>query len=234
MREAVVAVAGRFWDDAAAAGVAATLPRPVAEAAEATLPLAVVAIPELTPAAAGRWLRRRGLCCDVSDDGRSCRGLLHAARGRGVLFVRAADPPDEQRLTVAHEVAHFLLHYLAPRRQLLAAFGESAAGVLDGDAAALPRQRVAAALAGLRLGPHVHLLDAAAEENGEREADDLAVELLAPTAMLRPLVGCDAAEVARRFGVPVEVAVTRLRRLRPRGRDPFVAWMSARILEESR
>ena len=232
MPEAVAALAGRFWADAAAAGVAPVFPRPIRAAAEAALPVAIVDLPDLTPASARRWLDRGGASvaatpADADFDGCPCRGLLHTSRGVGTLFVRANDPPEERRLTVAHEVAHYLLHCDAPRRQLLGAFGASAAAVLDGEAAASPAERGAAALAGLRLGPHVHLLAGADREEGE--ADELGLELLAPAAVLRPLVGENPAEVAARFGLPIHVMRARLRRLRPAEADPFVVHLAARL-----
>jgi hypothetical protein len=89
---------------------------------------------------------------------RDLMGCLYAHGGHGYAFVSAADPPAERRLTAAHEVAHFLLDHLRPRRRVLAALGPAAADVLDGRRRATPAERAAAVLAHVRVGPHLHLL----------------------------------------------------------------------------
>ncbi|MBI3301110.1 MAG: hypothetical protein HYZ72_03395, partial [Deltaproteobacteria bacterium] len=103
-------------------------------------------------------------------------------------FVCGPDEPEEQRLTVAHEVAHFLVDYLWPRQQVIQALGEHITDVLDGLRAATPAERAAAILSHVRLGAHVHLLPRpGSDENSdlvvvhaEDRAERLALELVAP------------------------------------------------------
>ena len=81
-----------------------------------------------------------------------CEGLAAAARDRcsrprrsarplwvsrraprlRVHFCERTDIPAEQRLTIAHEVAHFLADYLLPRQQIMRRLGVEMAAVLDG------------------------------------------------------------------------------------------------------
>ena len=236
---AAVVVAERFWRDAADCGVAAALPRPMEAAAQVALPLSIVYVQNLTAAAVRGWLAARNLGAGEVGNGdatRPLRGCLLAARDTGLIFVRAGDAADERRLTVAHEVAHFLLHYRTPRREVLAALGPAAAAVLDGDRPATLSERTTAALAGVRLGRHVHLLGTGGrEDEAEHDADALAVELLAPAAPLRRVAArgevspSQVARLAKRHGVPREVMRRRLRDLRPPTPDPLVSWISATL-----
>src|SRR5439155_24692013 len=116
-------------------------------------------------------------------------GCLVANRGHGIIFVCGADPPDEQRLTIAHETGHFLKHYLIPRERVLEALGEAITPVLDGVREATPEERVLGVLSGVRVGAHVHLVPRQGAGDSriaiaEDEADDLGLELLAPREAL--------------------------------------------------
>jgi IrrE N-terminal-like domain len=183
--------ARRFWSRTAS-------PRSVLRSFEAaipwTLPLAVIRIPGLSLAAADRWLAERGrpsLFAKITAD-LALRALLIARAGRGLVFVDANDPEDEQRFSLAHEVAHFLRDYLGPRERALDVHGEAALEVLDGDRSPSPAERLSGLLANAELGVYQHLLDRspAGEVVGmdvrdhEDEADRIAIELLAPLPML--------------------------------------------------
>ena len=135
--------AAGFW---AGTGLADTFPRPVERVVSMRLPLAVIKLPAVTVARVGRWLRDRRLVDPLPPCGGEQMGCLLAHGGGGFMFVCGADPPDEQRLTVAHEAAHFMLDYLEPRRRVLAALGPGAAAVLDGRRPATPAERAAALL----------------------------------------------------------------------------------------
>lgn len=232
MSAAIEAVAERFWRDARAAGVSTALPRDVRAAAGATLSVAFFDAAPLTVGVVRERLARCGRRVETRGDDATClRGCLYAEQDRAFVFVRADDSEEQRRLTVAHEIAHLLLHHLAPRAGMLAALGPGAAAVLDGRRAATDAERAFAALHGARLGPHVHLFGAArGEDDAEGEADDLAVELLAPTVLLREHAGdADARWAALRFGLPADVVEARLRALRPRRPDAFVAWAGRQL-----
>lgn len=219
----VAAAAERFW---ALAGVppAAPYPREPVEAIRWAAPLAVVAVGGLSVAGAERWLRQRANPYRFPCANRALRGCLLAYRGHGLVFVDADDPADERRFTLAHEVAHFLLDYQAPRQQALAALGPTIQAVLDGERAPTQTERVHALLATVPLKPHWHLLDRSEEgrikqagiQAAEDQADRLARELLAPEEQARAAVRAilaresgdlaqrraAASELAARFGLP--------------------------------
>jgi Zn-dependent peptidase ImmA (M78 family) len=149
---------------------------------------------------------------------------LVAFRGQGAIFVDGTDPADETRLTIAHETGHFLADYADLRSAAIKSFGESIAAVLDGERQASSAERVTAMLRRVPIGVHTHLArrenaNWAVLEETESRADQLAIELLAPSRPLRTKVRRYAGKprdeaiagfgrwLARRFGVPVEVAL---------------------------
>jgi Zn-dependent peptidase ImmA (M78 family) len=180
-------LARHFW---AGTGWHDTFPRPIEDAAPLRLPVAVIKQPQTNLATVRKWLQQRGLIIQLPNDERDLYGCLVAHRGHGLMFVNAAEGAAELRLTIAHEVAHFLADYLVPRRQVLHALGVHAAEVLDGLRQPTPAERAASILGHIRLGPHIHLLprpgsaaDAAkAVARAESRADQLARALVAPQA----------------------------------------------------
>jgi hypothetical protein len=220
-------LAACFWERAAGGD---EFPRPIEAALVRAAPTWVIREPGLTPAAVARWLRRRGVRLPLPDDGRALGGCLLAFRGSGAVFVDAGLPPDEARVVIAHEAAHFLADYEAPRERVLRRLGPSVLPVLDGDRPAAEVERWAAALAGVRLGAHVHYMDrtydparTATTDAVERAADELALELLAPRRLVTAALAARGPLPAQtapwerllgeRFGVPRRWAAFYARRL---------------------
>jgi hypothetical protein len=150
-----------------------------------------------------------------------------ARAGFGVLFYDSRDDEHEQRFTLAHEVAHFVLDHLLPRFRALRAFGEEIREVLDGRRAPTREELLSSVLDQVPLGIQVKLMDrgpsgsicAGKVAESEQRADRLALELLAPAvlslAVLKDAAGKGGeARVASRFGLPAEVARTYARMLR--------------------
>ena len=148
-------ISREFWQGT---GLAERFPREIETAVALKLPLTLVKLPQITTPAVRAWLDTRKLRATLPEESRELMGCLVAYRGFGVAFISGADAPEEQRLTVAHETAHFLQDYLLPRREILAAVGEPIADVLDGHRAPSWAERANAVLAHVRLGVHVHLL----------------------------------------------------------------------------
>ena len=203
----VVELAGRFW---AAAGEPPPFPRDLERAITDAVPLSVVDRQPLTLHAVSAYLRGLGLPVAVAEPDRPLRAALYCWKGSGVLFLDAADPPDERRFSLAHELAHYLRDYDKLRRRVAKALGRDGLAVLDGRRVTTD-ERVRAALRGLTLVPHVHLMsrDPHGQPHGdardaEGAADRLAFELLAPAELLR--TASDATAVAERlvaeFGLP--------------------------------
>lgn len=194
-------IASEFW---AGTGLGDRYPRCIETAVALKLPLTLVKVPAVNVNAVRRWLLQRGLHATLPVEPRDLMGCLVAYRGFGVAFICGSDPAEEQRLTVAHETAHFLEDYLRPRRDLLATLGEGIADVLDGLRVATPAERANAILAHVRVGVHVHLMpravDDALVDAVEDRADRLGLELVAPRQ--RVLAVCR--EAAAR--TPIEIA----------------------------
>jgi hypothetical protein len=211
-------LAGEFW---AGTGLHDIFPRKIEQAIALKLPLALVGLSPLNAAAIGQWLQRRDIATRLPADGRDLCGCLVALGGRGFIFICDADSPQEQRLTMAHETAHFLSDYLWPRQRVIHSLGEGIAEVLDGLRLATPAERAAAILSRIRLGPHIHVLPRPGTDEGsdvavahaEDRADRLALELVAPQVCIRAVLDAlsarqaltaDAARgvLATHFGLP--------------------------------
>lgn len=216
MEQEISAHAERFWRDA---GKVELFPRTLESAVSWALPLVLVKLPRLGVDELRAWLDQRGvrLPCAIAD--RPLRGALLARGGHGFVFLDGSDPDDERRFTLAHEVAHFLSDYLAPRDRALQAFGESIRDVLDGRRRPAPEERLSALLRDVALGLYTHWMDRRPDGaigwaqilEAEHRADRLALELLAPrrvvTARLQGLGADPAVDVVTgilcgEFGLP--------------------------------
>jgi hypothetical protein len=228
-------LAERFW---AAAGPPPPFPRDLAAAATAGLPVRVVSLAALRLDGVRGWLARCGVPCPAGGPDRPLRACLFARAGFGFVFLDATDPADERRFSLAHEVAHVLRDYDAPRRLAAARLGPDVLAVLDGRRPPTVEERVHAALRQVEVGPHVHLLrrdaDGEPREPAERAAEDaadrLAFELLAPAGLLAVESGVRAAERRLRaeFGLPAAAALAYAAALFPAApTDPFVARLTS-------
>ncbi|MGH7719591.1 MAG: ImmA/IrrE family metallo-endopeptidase [Gemmatimonadaceae bacterium] len=202
-------LARRFW---AETRLATSFPRDIERAVALALPVAVIVVSRLTSEAIRAWLRRRRLGIPVPEGHDDLMGCIIARGGNAFILVSGSDPEEERRYTIAHEVAHLLLHYLLPREQVTAVLGEGIVDVLDGIRPPTLAERAAAIFSSIRLGAHVHLMPrhgrgASVVARLEDEADALALELVAPreaiTLLSRSpeLRELDDAERCRSLGV---------------------------------
>jgi hypothetical protein len=177
----IVALAERFW---AAAGTMGSLPRNLEQAVESSGLLSVLHRGHLSVDTVRRWLKKMGIAHPLNVADRPLRACLVACDGAGFAFIEANDSAEERRFSLAHELAHFLADYLAPREAVCRRIGMAAIDVLDGKRAATPEERVRAWCSRTDLGVHVHLMDRTvvrlAVRDAEENADRLAYELLAP------------------------------------------------------
>lgn len=179
----VVDLAERFWT---AAGAVDGFPRDVERAAITSGFLTVLHRERLSVAMIRAWLAKVGIAHPLRVPDRPLRACLVACDGSGFAFIDSTDSEDERRFSLAHELAHFLRDYLAPRETAARRVGANAVQVLDGTRGATPEERVRAWCSRTDLGVHVHLMDRAvvrlAVREAEENADLLAYELLAPAA----------------------------------------------------
>lgn len=221
--------ADHFWAEAGGAPDD-TFPRDLRRAVAHALPLAVVDLPRLGVSGVEAWLERRGLLLPVAERDRPLRACLLAGKGAGIVFLDGADPDDERRFSLAHEVAHFLVDYVLPRQQVQERLGPRALAVLDGDRQASRTEQIDAVLAAVPLGLRLHIMERTSDGHhphhavsvSEQRADALALELLAPASAVRARLDgmSDSRDVERllrtTFGLPSSVARTYARQLRPR------------------
>jgi hypothetical protein len=231
-------LAEQFW---AAAGEPPPFPRDLRVPVLLGLPLAIMDLPRLRLAAVDAWLAERGYGCRLAVADRPLRACLVAYRGCNVVFLDGADSPAEQRYSLAHEVAHFLVDYWRPRERAVARLGPAVLAVLDGRRPPTLTERIDATLASVSLGAQVHLMDrtpdgyapSTREDAAERHADLLALELLAPRAAVEAALAAECggrqpgAGVRRaadllvdRFGLPPAVAAAYAAGFAPPARAP--------------
>lgn len=190
-------------------------PADIERAAVLSLPVAIVQVNRISVESIRNWLVERELKAVVPSCPGEMAGCVVAYRGHAFIFVCGIDPEEEIRITLAHEVAHVLRHYLRPRAEAKRALGPRVAEVLDGDRPPTFHEQVHAVLSSAPLGAHVHLMPRGAELRAvsqvEREADELALELVAPQGAVMAVLqsgglpdrpGERRDVLARYFGVP--------------------------------
>lgn len=181
--------AQEFW---VLAGGAPSYPCDIKTAIILVLPLEVYPVSALCIGDVRVWMRRVKIAHRIRGRNRRLHGCLLADRGKGTIFVDTQDPDDEQRFTLAHELAHFLLDYQTPRQRAVSIFGPSILPVLDGERSPTQVERVHAVLSSVHLGVMSHFMERPDEGlpsnvviDIEDRADHLALELLAPTLPLQ-------------------------------------------------
>ncbi|HTE17225.1 MAG TPA: ImmA/IrrE family metallo-endopeptidase, partial [Armatimonadota bacterium] len=170
------------------AGGAPTPPRDLNRLLRYGLRLRPIAISHLTLGLVAQHVPHAGLAPVAAERDRRLRGCLVVTLGRRLVFYDPEDPEDEQRYTLAHELAHLWLEVIEPRERVRALLGEGALQVLDGHRDPTPGERMQAVLHRVSLHRPLHLLERDGElgitQGGillaEERADRLAVELLAP------------------------------------------------------
>ncbi|HXD85276.1 MAG TPA: ImmA/IrrE family metallo-endopeptidase [Urbifossiella sp.] len=220
----VVQSAAEFW---AMVGEPEPFPRNLRQPIAAAVPLTVVPLHRPSIASIRKWLHENAIDCRVDAIDRCLRGCLVARYGHGFAFIDAADADDERRFTLAHELAHFLTDYLAPRARAVRKAGRDSLEVLDGQRPATASERVHGLLGHADIAYHVHLLDRTPNsrrcrvDDAEERADRLAYELLAPAEAVAAAAchrsGPELAEwLCDRFGLPRQQAERYAKELVPR------------------
>jgi hypothetical protein len=191
-------------------------PRALRKPVLQTLPVAIVQLPRLTLSDASLWLRQRGVDRQLGGEDRPIRGCLLADRGHGFIFLDGSLELNEERVTLAHEVAHFWLHYEKPRAAAISTLGEQVRSALDGDRPFSAAEKFSAVVRNVPVGAYQHTLDRghnglpnAATLRMEQEADLLGFELLAPSGKVRgdSAPGADCVNLlATCFGFPTAEA----------------------------
>ncbi len=191
-----------FWSEA---GSREPFPRVLRRAILRALPVSIVLLQRLRLDGVRAWLHENGIPCPCSERDRPLRACLAACRGHGLIFLDGTEGEDEQRFSLAHELAHFLRHYWHPRRRACRGLGAQVAEVLDGQRPPTEQERLHALLKNVPLGFHLHLMRRGPRlevENPtvalvEEEADLVAYELLAPVADVLARTGAVQGDAGR-------------------------------------
>jgi len=170
------------------AGGPEPFPRSLRLPVAVALPATVVLLPRLSVAGISTWLADQDVACSLSSVDRPLRACLVARYGHGVIFLDGTDSEDEQRFSLAHEVAHFLHDYWHPRQHAAERLGSGVLDAMDGFRPPRHDERIHAILARVSIDFHTHLMERtpdghrpdAVVDEAERDADRLAFELLAP------------------------------------------------------
>lgn len=172
-----------FWRSA---GEREEFPRSLERSLAFALPVALVKLPHLQLKNVEHWLKARSVPFSFSCESRAMRGCLVAFKGQGIVFIDGTDPQDEQRVSVAHETAHFLLDYWIPRCRSANKHGSQILEAFDGLRPFTVNERLHSMGEGISTGVHTELLDRESSvEIGltwmiENRADRVAMALLAP------------------------------------------------------
>lgn len=177
-------LAEEFWS---LAGIAPDYPCDMEKAALAAFSLETVLIDALDIAKARAYAERHTFSFQFPAHNRQLRGCLLANARAGVMLIDASDSPEEQRYTIAHECAHFVLECWRPGWEAEAVLGGEIISVLEGRRAPTLNERLEALLSNLPLRLIGHLMErplagppAMSVLDAENSADRLALELLAP------------------------------------------------------
>lgn len=181
----ITRIADDFWRTA---GGRTSLPFDIVGAVSLALPVDIVSLSNLSVRNIENWLAQRKIPINIGLEDRFLHGFILVSRGNGFIFVNGTDPEDERRYTIAHEVSHFLLDYRLPRENAVKKFGLGILEVIDGRREATILERIDGALYSVLTRPYTHLLEKVGDgsyqsrdvQRAENEADELAVELLAP------------------------------------------------------
>lgn len=145
-----------FWRSA---GEQEEFPRSLERSLAFALPVALVKLPNLRLKNVEHWLKARSVPFSFSCESRAMRGCLVAFKGQGIVFIDGTDPQDEQRVSVAHEIAHFLLDYWIPRCRAANKHGPQILEAFDGLRPFTVNERLHSMLEGISTGVHTELLD---------------------------------------------------------------------------
>ena len=215
-------IADYFWQNV---GEPPKYPCNLERCVSLALPLVIIKLPHLKIYRIESWLQSHGIPMSLDRRSRAVRGCLVAHGGHGLVFIDGTDSENEQRFTLGHEVAHFLIDYWYPRQKAIEQLGQGIIPVLDGLQQPNIEERLRALISHVPLGRHVDILSRHEGDGAmsletleiESKADRLALALLAPPTKVLSDVDLSAPDFETRqehlinalcdhFGLPAMVA----------------------------
>jgi hypothetical protein len=218
----IQSLANRFWERA---GRNAPYPRNMWVPVQRAFPITIRQIHELSVNHVYADLSSIGYSDPPDTPDRRLRGCLVALQGYGIIFLDAADLPEERNFSLAHEASHFIIDHWQPREAVRKSISPNALEAFDGERAPTVVERFKGIRNGIAIRPLEHFMDRDPDGNirvssfmrSENKADRLALELLAPALKVvgrqrfstRPKSGDEIVDVLKReFGLPAPVALS--------------------------
>lgn len=185
----IIQVAKDFWKSAGGNNI---FPCDIMGAVNLALPIDIVSLSDLSLNRVEAWLTERKVFLDLEIDDRLLHGFILISKGTGFIFVNGTDTEEERRYTIAHEASHFLLDYKLLRENAVKKLGVEILQVMDGYRKPTDEERIDGTLTSVSIKPYTRLLEKVGDGtfdnteilNSENDADDLALELLAPHSMV--------------------------------------------------
>ena len=218
----------RFWQ---LCGETELFPRNLERSVALALPLSVIKLPRLKLNHIENWLAQHCVNFSFGCTTRAVRGCLVAFKGDGLIFLDGTDAEEEQRMTLAHEIGHFMMDYLWPRQKAIQKLGGRITEVLDGLRRPILTERVDSLLAETATTVFTKLVErdnTTAEYESvwiiEDRADRVALALLAPPEVVLNMADVSAESFEKReeelttmlktqFGLPVPAAIAYAKQL---------------------
>lgn len=207
-----------FWN---LAGEVEPFPRSLERAIALALPIAVIKMPHLALSSIETWLKFRQIEYSFNCSSRFVRGCLVCYGGKGFIFCDGADPSDEIRFTLAHEIGHFLADYWRPRQKVVNKFGEDILAVFDGIREPTITERIHSVFENTRIGIITNLMDRQDTREMtwavEDKADKIGFGLLSPASDVLGMMDFSETKYSERhqslseilvnyYGLPVHAA----------------------------
>lgn len=170
-----------------------------------TEPIAVVKLNKLSLLEISKYFTARGNNINCPLDSKELYGFILSYNGYTYIFLNGTESAEEQRFTLAHEFAHYLLDYKLPRQSIIEKSGVAIIDALNNKRDFTAEEKLLALVQDYSLKAFTYLLDAPATSAFERlhvwkaenKADELAMELLAPYTNILQDISRDG--IVRRF-----------------------------------
>lgn len=192
-RYRIFQMASEFWE---AAGITPVYPLRASNLEQAAFllyPVNIIKLNQLTISTINQWLAGNNFYHLSTIEERQLFGLLFVHKGHAFIFLDGTDDTNEQLLTLAHELAHYILEIDKPRKQAISQYGINIADVFDGLRQPSVSERLSGIISRTHIQPYLHLLEKPEMNsesrwhvwNAENAADTLAWELIAPEYLVK-------------------------------------------------